>query len=257
MLVSRTESKLKSLASNLESTYNIQTKALAIDFASASLSDWTALSDLIASHEISILINNVGLSHSIPVPFAQTPPTEMQNIITINCTATLRVTSLALPGMLSRQHGQQKQRSLILTMGSFGGLVPTPLLATYSGSKAFLQAWSSALGAELAPRGIDVCLVQSYLVTSAMSKIRRASASVPSPHAFVRAALRHVGRSGGAQGFAYSCTPYWSHAVMQWVVGTFAGFSWGPVVRINMKIHEGIRKRALRKMEREAGKKSS
>ena len=111
-----------------------------------------------------ILINNVGLSHAIPVPFTETPAEELDAIVNINCLSTLRVTQPIAQSM------KQRKRGLILTMGSFGGTYPTPLLATYSGSKAFLAQWSSALGAELAPYNVTVELVQSYLVTSAMSK---------------------------------------------------------------------------------------
>ena len=178
------------------------------------------------------------------MPFAETPADELRDIVQINCVSTLNVTSLVLPGMRHRGRG------LVLTMGSFGGLLPTPLLATYSGSKAFLQQWSSALGAEVAAEGITVQLVQSYLVTSAMSKVKRASATIPTPKVFVRSVLGSVGRHGGAQGFAYSMTPYWSHAIMQWGIG-LVGLMGETVVGYNLGMHEGIRKRALRKIARE------
>jgi 17beta-estradiol 17-dehydrogenase / very-long-chain 3-oxoacyl-CoA reductase len=220
-----------------------------MDFAANRDKDYTALKKLIDEvSDISILINNVGLSHAMPVPFAETAEQEMRDIITINCTGTLRVTQLVVPGMIKRQSG------LILTMASFGGLMPTPLLATYSGSKAFLQQWSTALSSELATQGITVQLVQSYLVTSAMSKIRRSSLLVPTPKQFVKVALSKIGRSGGAQGILGTSTPYWAHAIMHWFIATFAGTMNGVVVGINMRMHEDIRKRALRKAEREAKK---
>lgn len=230
---------------------SIEIKTFAIDFASASDVEYSRLADLIKELDISILINNVGLSHSIPVTFAQTPEKEVVDIITINNVATLRVSQLVIPGMISRRRG------LILTMGSFGGLLPTPLLATYSGSKAFLQYWSSALGAELERYNITVELVQSYLVTSNMSKIRRSTATVPTPRAFVTTVLGKIGRAGGAQAFAYSSAPFWSHALLAWAIGNLTGFTGIWLVRWNRGMHEAIRKRALRKAEREAAKKAS
>lgn len=250
VLVSRTATKLSALASSLETTHGVQTKTHAMDFAQGLDADFSALSSLLAPLDVSVLINNVGLSHAIPVPFTQTADAEMRDIVTVNCLGTLRVTRLVAPGMA------QRRRGLVLTMASFGGVLPTPLLATYSGSKAFLQHWSSALASELEPSGVTVHLVQSYLVTSAMSKIRRASATVPTPRAFVKAALRSVGRSGGAQGVAYTGTPYWAHALMHWALLTFTGTMGKMVVRRNKVMHEGIRRRALRKMERE-GKKAA
>ena len=210
--------------------------------------DWGRLKEMISDLDISILINNVGKSHDIPVAFAETSEQEMEDIINVNCHGTLKVTRLVVPGMV------QRKRGLILTMGSFGGLLPTPLLATYSGSKAFLQQWSTALGSELSAYNISVELVQSYLVMSAMSKIRKPSLTVPSPRNFVRSVLGRIGRTGGAQGWGYTSTPFWSHAIMQWGISTFAGLSNTFVVGINKDMHEGIRKRALRKADREKGK---
>lgn len=250
VLVSRTKSKLDALASEIQEKYKVQTKVHAMDFAANKDSDFKALNKLISELDISMLINNVGQSHSIPVPFNETTEAEMKDIITINCVGTLRVTQLVTPGMI------QRKRGLILTMGSFGGLTPTPLLATYSGSKAFLQQWSTALSAELAPYNIHVQLVESYLVTSAMSKIRRTSLLIPNPRQFVKAALSRLGRSGGAQGMAGTSTPYWSHAIMHWGIQTFVGTMSGVVLNINKTMHEGIRKRALKKAERDAKKSS-
>lgn len=252
VLVSRTESKLVTLAEEITKQFpNVETKILAMDFSRNADDDYKALGSLVSELDVSVLVNNVGQSHSIPVPFAQTPASEMADIITINCTGTLRVTQLLVPGMI------QRRRGLILTMGSFGGLLPTPLLATYSGSKAFLQHWSTALGAELAPHGIEVELVQAYLITSAMSKIRRASAAIPTPRAFVRSVLSKIGRHGGSSTYAYSSSPYWSHGLMAWFLTSITGPMNRFVLSQNKSMHDSIRKRALRKAEREAQKKST
>ncbi|KAF2714229.1 NAD(P)-binding protein [Pleomassaria siparia CBS 279.74] len=250
LLVSRTSAKLESLASDISTKYGpkIATKTLAMDFSKNQDSDYARLKKLVEGLDVSILINNVGLSHSIPVPFVETPHQEMTDIITINCLATLRVTQLITPGMISRKRG------LIITMASFGGAFPTPLLATYSGSKAFLQQWSTALGSELEPFGVRVQCVQSHLVTTAMSKIRKSSALVPNPKQFVNAALGKIGRSGGAQGIAFTSSPYWSHGLMHWFLSRFVGERSPLLVKINRGMHEDIRRRALRKAERDAKK---
>jgi 17beta-estradiol 17-dehydrogenase / very-long-chain 3-oxoacyl-CoA reductase len=224
-----------------------------MDFSANLDSDYDKLAALIKDKDIAVLINNVGQSHSIPVPFVETPESEMNNIITINCTATLRVTKLVLPTLLARKCG------LVLTMGSFGGLLPTPLLATYSGSKAFLQQWSNALASELEPSGITVHFIHSYLVTSAMSKIRRSSLLVPSEKPFVRSVLSKIGRRGGSIGYAYSGSPYWSHGLMMAGIISVLGVYSEWLAGKNRKMHVDIRRRALAKAEREKakGKKES
>lgn len=254
ILVSRTQSKLDGLASEIKTASpNVSTETLAIDFSQNLDSNYTKLAKTTEGKRVAILINNVGQSHSIPVPFSETMVEEMSDIININCLATLRVTQTVLPAMLPNKNG------LILTMGSFGGLTPTPLLATYSGSKAFLQQWSNALASELAPQGITVHFVQAYLITSAMSKIRRANWQVPSEKAFVRSALSKIGRRCGSVGYPYSGSPYWSHAVLAAFITGVLGPMNSLVMSVNRKMHVDIRKRALRKAEREKakGKKDS
>ncbi|EXJ90240.1 beta-keto reductase [Capronia coronata CBS 617.96] len=249
ILVSRTASKLATLSSQIKTSFsNITVETLAMDFSQNLDSDYSALATLVQGKQVSILINNVGQSHSIPVPFAETPLSEVSSIININCLGTLRATQTVLPSMVPQKKG------LILTMGSFGGLTPTPLLATYSGSKAFLQQWSNALASELSSTGIEVFFVHSYLVTSAMSKIRRSNWLVPSERSFVRSVLSKIGRRGGSIGYPYSGSPYWSHALLAALITGVLGPMNSILLGINKSMHVDIRKRALRKAEREAQK---
>ncbi|KAI1444149.1 short chain dehydrogenase [Annulohypoxylon stygium] len=248
ILVSRTLSKLEALSQELEKKFSgLQTKVLDMDFSADDDADYARLAKLITGLDIGILINNVGQSHSIAVPFLLTEQQELENIVTINCLGTLKVTQAVAPGM------QARKRGLILTMGSFGGWIPTPYLATYSGSKAFLQHWSSALAAELKPSNVDVQLCLSYLVTTAMSKVRRASVLIPGPKPFVRAALGKVGL-GGWQSMAYTYTPFWSHALMAWAIENTIGVGHRLGIWVNLKMEMDIRDRALKKAARNAKK---
>ena len=245
LLVSRTQSKLDALASSIQ---GVEVETLAIDFSSPTETDYAHLQTAVASKKVAILINNVGQSHNIPVPFLETTQQELQNIIRINCEATLRVTQTVLPSILPQKRG------LILTMGSFAGLAPTAFLATYSGSKSFLQGWNNALASELGPDGITVQLIQGYLITSAMSKVRRSNWLIPSEKQFVRATLGKIGNQGGSYGFTHTGSPYWSHACLAFVITAVTGTYSGLLAGINRSMHVDIRRRALKKMERE-GKK--
>ncbi|KAJ4153525.1 hypothetical protein LMH87_010009 [Akanthomyces muscarius] len=250
VLVSRTQSKLDALASEIQAKFAAkapQVKTFSMDFSEDKDSDYDRLAALVKGLDVGILINNVGQSHSIPVSFLETPREELQNIITINCLGTLKVTQVIAPIL------KQRKRGLILTMGSFGGWTPTPYLATYSGSKAFLQQWSNALSSELADDNVDVQLILSHLVTTAMSKIRRASLLVPNARSFVKAALGKVG-TGGYQTAPSTYTPWWSHAFMLWFIENIPGVNSPLTISINKGMHVDIRKRALRKAEREAKK---
>lgn len=248
VLVSRSQSKLDSLVEELQKKHTgkgLQIKTLAMDFARDDDADYQRLGGLVHGLDVAILINNVGQSHSMPVSFLETPTEELQSIITINCIGTLKVTQVVGPTLKARKHG------LILTMGSFAGWTPTPYLATYSGSKAFLQQWSNALASEMADDHVDVQLVLSHLVTTAMSKIRRPSLLVPNARGFVRSALGKVGL-GGYQSTPNTYTPWWSHAFMLWLIEKVPGVNSRVTIWQNKKMHIDIRKRALRKRERDA-----
>ncbi|KAL2170460.1 hypothetical protein VTG60DRAFT_4840 [Thermothelomyces hinnuleus] len=249
VLVSRTQSKLDALARELTLRWSgFQAKTLAMDYSKNDDADYERLAELISGLDVGILINNVGQSHSIPVPFLETSRDELQNIVTINCLGTLKTTQIVAPILTKRKRG------LILTMGSFAGYMPTPYLATYSGSKSFLQHWSSSVAAELKPQGVDVEFVISYLVTTAMSKIRRTSLLIPSPKPFVRSVLGKVGL-GWTEKFTNTYTPWWSHAIFKWAIENTVGATSGITVWFNRRMHLDIRARALRKAAREAKKK--
>lgn len=252
VLISRTLSKLETLKAEIEAEYKVKAEILAIDIAADDQSNYAKIKELCAELPITALINNVGQSHSIPVPFLETEESELRNIITINNTATLLITQIIAPIIVKSVKDKKASRGLILTMGSFGGLIPTPLLATYSGSKAFLQQWSNSLAGELAGDKVDVELVLSYLVTSAMSKIRRTSMLIPNPKQFVKATLKNFGRRCGAQERFATSTPFWSHAIYEFIIDETFGVYSKIVNTINYSFHKSIRVRALKKAARQA-----
>jgi 17beta-estradiol 17-dehydrogenase / very-long-chain 3-oxoacyl-CoA reductase len=167
-------------------------------------------------------------------------------------------------------------------------MLPTPLLSTYAGTKAFLVHFTRSLEGELAGTKVDVKLLNTYYVVSfysslakgdsnevpqvsEMSKIRRSSLLVPTPKAYVTSVLAHpksVGRGAGGRD-----APYWSHALVEFVLDKLVGVKNEFLVtyvkgEVNHACHflilktfagmnESIRKRALRKLERESGKKST
>ncbi|KAL5531903.1 hypothetical protein ACEPAF_5466 [Sanghuangporus sanghuang] len=246
LLVSRSQDKLNVAASEIEALSKAKTKTLVIDFLAPTEEDYSALSATCSGLDIGILVNNVGRSHEFPVSFAETRLEEMQSIININTHATLRVTQIVLRNML------QQRRGLILTLTSFAGAIPSPLLATYSASKAFLQTWCDALQSELKGTGVDVECVSTYFVVSNMSRIRRPTALIPMPNPYVSSVLKKIGLPCGAlwTGRPSTSTPYWSHALLDYfinVIDSKPGF-----IAYTLNLHKDIRRRALRKKEREA-----
>lgn len=250
MLVSRTKSKLEVVSTEIETKFKKETKVVAFDATTDSPENYELISKALEGLPVTILINNVGQSHSIPVPFLETTDKEMIDIVTLNNIVTLKITKLISPLIVATVEKQKGAHGLILTMGSFAGLLPSPLLAVYSGSKAFLQNWSAALAGELKEKNVDVELVVSYLVASAMSKIRRTSFTIPSPKQFVAATLKNVGRRVGAQERFATMTPYPSHALMHWAIENTVGVYSKLANKLNLSMHKSIRIRALKKAKR-------
>ncbi|KIO33893.1 hypothetical protein M407DRAFT_240809 [Tulasnella calospora MUT 4182] len=249
-IASRSMDKLEAVRKEINdanSGTNVQVQVHAIDFSrrdAQAEGEWSRLGDALKKLDIGVLVNNVGKSYDIPAYFDDVPTKDNEDIVQININATMRMTQIALPAMLTKKNG------LILNIGSFAGSVPGPMLATYSASKAFLSTWSQALADEYKSRGIVVEHVHTYFVVSAMSKIRKPSLLIPTAKTYVRSVLKHIGTGAGAMpGVTATTTPYWPQAFMSWFIGYLPRWF---TIRWTHNLHIDIRKRALKKREREA-----
>ncbi|CAG8641183.1 1484_t:CDS:2 [Ambispora gerdemannii] len=232
LLISRTQSKLQVLADEIGTKHNVETKIYAMDFSKGIPEN---LKEIIRQLDVGVLVNNVATNHEIPTPFLLETDQLIGNIVEVNIASVLMITKIVIPNMTA------KNRGLILNCGSFSGYVPSPYLSVYSGSKAFLSTWSAALGMELKSSGITA---------TAMSKVRRATWLIPYPKPYVKAVLSKIGVSGGASAIPFGSNPYPSHALVNWLISyTFDMHFW---LRRNFAHQVDIRKRALRKREREA-----
>lgn len=158
---------------------------------------------------------------------------------------------------------------LILNLGSFAGLVPSPYLSVYSGGKAFLSTWTQALAKEVESQGIVVQNVNTYFVVSSMSKIRRPTFLIPLPKPYVASVLAKIGVPCGAN-VPYTSTAYPSHGIANWLISNtlstkfWINQNYGMCTYNNawilsndlyicyVAIQKDVRRRALRKREREA-----
>ncbi|CEJ00591.1 Putative Very-long-chain 3-oxoacyl-CoA reductase [Rhizopus microsporus] len=242
-LISRTTSKLEGVAQEIADKYGVETKIFAMDFGKGNPEDFNKVSEIINSIPVGILVNNVGTNHDIPTPFVEEDENVINSIIEVNIKGLMKMTKIVLPQM------KQNRKGLILNMGSFAGLVPSPWLSVYSASKAFLLAWSQALGMEVAKDGITVEHLNTYFVVSAMSKIKRASLLIPTSKDYVISALAKIGVPCGAN-TPFTSTPYATHGLANWAINNlFSRKFW---ITQNYNIQKDVRKRALRKREREA-----
>jgi short-subunit dehydrogenase len=109
--------------------------------------------------EVGTLVNNAGFAcYGDAVDLV---PGRVSSMLAVNVIA---LTQLSL--LFGRQM-KQRGRGRILNVGSTAGMVPTARFAAYAGSKSYVNSFSYALRAELAPYGVGVtCLTPGAVATN-------------------------------------------------------------------------------------------
>jgi len=243
VLISRSAERLATAEAEIKAKYPaVLTKTVAADFSSTDPALYTNIAKQIEGLDIGILVNNVGLSYPSALFFHELPSVDAalaDNIIAVNVTATTRMTALVVPGMV------KKGKGAIINISSAAGRIPAgnPLYAVYSASKAYVDYFSRSLHYELKPLGVHVQCQSPYFVTSKMSKIKRASLTVPDPNAFAAAAAKAIGCGA-------SVVPFWTHCIEDSIIRSIPAAVSGPLLT---RLHKGIRAAFFRK--RAAGEK--
>jgi len=242
LLISRTKSKLETVAAEIKEQFKVETKIVAADFSKINDAGFDspialALNDL----EVGVLVNNVGMSYTYPSWFAEEDTTMelLNNLVSLNVSSTTLMSKLVIPGMVARKKG------VVINLSSAAGNMPcgSPGLAGYSATKAYVNALSKSIQHEVASKGVTVQCHVPYFVKTNMSKIRKTSMGVPSADGWVASSLAMVGHGGT------TIIPFFPHFVqdflMTCVPEEVSAF-------ITNYLHKDIRKRALKKKEREA-----
>ena len=79
--------------------YGVETKTFAKDFTKGDAEDFKKVGDIINTIRVGVLVNNVGVNHDIPTPFAEEDDALINNIIEVNIKGQMKMTKLVLPQM--------------------------------------------------------------------------------------------------------------------------------------------------------------
>lgn len=101
---------------------------------------------------VDVLVNNAGFGWY--GYFSDMPWQTARDMLAVNVSAVMHLTRLLLPAMLTRHLGH------IINIGSIAGGLPNQGIAMYSASKAFLDAFTTALYRELHGSGVQVSVVR-------------------------------------------------------------------------------------------------
>jgi short-subunit dehydrogenase len=186
VLTARRESRLRTLAAELEGDWHIQTRCVPVDLAQPDGPD--RLLDAVKDLEISILVNNAGVGCVGRFDGQETQ--RVREMIDLNCVAPAVLTSRLLPAMKVRGRGA------LLFTGSVSGCQPIPLHAVYSATKVFDRYLGEALWVELRDSGVDVLVTEpgSTSDTGFQSEAGQRPHEGQSPREVVAVAMETLGR---------------------------------------------------------------
>ncbi|XP_076179299.1 very-long-chain 3-oxoacyl-CoA reductase [Ptiloglossa arizonensis] len=194
LLISRSQTKLESVATEIKERYNVDVRILEAD-----LSEGQAVFAKIAKAteelEIAVVVNNAGASYEHPELFTNVTEDCIARILQINVAAVTGVARAVLPKMFERKKG------VLINISSALAVIPSPYLAVYAASKAYVVKLSYDLAAEAERNGITVQCIIPGMVATKMSKIKKATWMAPSPKKFVESSLKTIGIESFTTGY--------------------------------------------------------
>lgn len=115
---------------------------------------------------IDVLINNAGVGGSPegPQPLVEMNPETWWQVMETNVRGPMLYSHAILPGMIQRGSG------VIINMGSYISIRPSPMSTAYASSKAALARLSDCLAQEVTAQGIQVFCVSPGLVLTDMTR---------------------------------------------------------------------------------------
>lgn len=151
ILVARDRQRLDALATDLTARHAVPIHVLALDLAEPGAA--RSLHRVCTEHRwrITTLVNNAGIGRF--GRFLDHPIDDYVAMLHLNIMAPLELCHLFLGDMRTIGHGE------IVNIASIAALQPTPYLAAYGATKAFVLSFSEALAAEYSAASVRILAV--------------------------------------------------------------------------------------------------
>jgi len=147
ILTARRAERLAAVQKELQGAFGIRVETLTADLRSTDGAR-TLFADAERLGPVSVLVNNAGLGK-----FGRTLG---QSIEDIETTIQVNVSSLTVLARLFGAEMARRGEGWILNNASFAAIQPVPSYSVYSGTKAYVLAFSQALRQDLRPLGVRV-----------------------------------------------------------------------------------------------------
>ena len=186
VLVARRADRLAEQCAAIEKNHKVRATVIAKDLSQSAAPAAVFAETESKGIEVDWLVNNAGFGTN--GPFAELPLDREVEEINLNVTALVALARLYLPGMVTRGRGQ------IVNLGSVGSFVPTPYMAVYSATKAFILSFSEAIAGEVAGKGVGVLALCPGATKTEFQEVAGVTDNVPeftymSAEAVVRQAI--------------------------------------------------------------------
>jgi NAD(P)-dependent dehydrogenase (short-subunit alcohol dehydrogenase family) len=157
----RDESRLETVASELPGCVTIQADVADPAQTASVLQEVTT-----KIGPVDVLVNNAGIGggESGPQTLVDTDADLWWRVQETNLRGPMLYAKAVLPGMLERADG------IIINVGSYIAIRPSPMATAYGTSKAALARFSDCLAAEVAEHGVQVFCVSPGLVMTDMTR---------------------------------------------------------------------------------------
>jgi len=150
VLVARRADRLQALADQIAREHGVKAELMIADLATEA--GQASVEQFLSSNPaVSVLVNNAGIARLTPVSLS--PLSDSLSQIALNITALTRLTHAILPGLKARNEG------VIINISSILALNTLAISSVYSGTKAFVLAFSRGLQQELVDTGVKVQVV--------------------------------------------------------------------------------------------------
>lgn len=163
ILVARRVDRLESLAADIRKRTNVDVCVIPLDLsepdAAARLREETARRKL----HTEILINNAG--YGMQGKFIEMDTRKMAAMFRLNMDALTFLCREFAPAMVERKHGY------ILNVASASAFLPSPYVAAYAASQAFVGQFSEALRFELEGTGVSVTTLYPGVTTTEFNDV--------------------------------------------------------------------------------------